>query len=316
MKALKDVLPSFIEHRLDLPVLAPRILTNASVVTRGDRIYAVIAGGCWYMCGDGIFRPLPPGTKERDGEFSRMFVYLAHLDDDLSIVSVNEIELPPELVPVLDGPTYRGFRGFDNPRLSVWDGALYVSMCAMGTGHNPESAFFLAKIDENGPPKFADMKRIKPVLPYPTHAEKNWMPETRDFGLRFHYRLGTIADVNGNLHHPGGRADLAQFNGGSQVIATKDGALAVIHGFHKTDTFLRRYFHFFVTFNEAGSPITISEPFTLTGQQVEVVNGLCAHPDGKRLVLSYGRMGADPSMPHQELAFTATIDPKELELVS
>ena len=131
-----------------------------------------------------------------------------------------------------------------------------------------------------------------------------------------HYRLGTIADVNGNLHHPGGRADLAQFNGGSQVIATKDGALAVIHGFHKTDTFLRRYFHFFVTFNEAGSPITISEPFTLTGQQVEVVNGLCAHPDGKRLVLSYGRMGADPSMPHQELAFTETIDPKELELVS
>lgn len=315
MMQLSEKCLSFIERRIDFPVRAPLILTNISVAVRHKRIYAAVAAGDHFMCADGIFRPTPPGTPEI-GLFSRMEVFLAHLDDDFNIVSTNEMRMPAENIPKIEGPTYRGYRGWDSPRLFVWLDRLFLSPCIMGTGARPEAAIYLAEIGEDGAPYYERVERMKPILPYPTYAEKNWMPDTTDpHALRFHYRLGTLAYADGTLWHPGGRADLAQLNGGSQVIPYEGGGLAVVHGFHNTGTALRRYFHFFVRFNAAGSPLTISAPFTLTGRQVEIVTGLAYHPDGKRLMLSYGRMDADPTMPHQEFPFIATIDFDDLRRV-
>lgn len=313
---LSEKCPSFAEYRIDFPVRSPLILTNASVAVRDNRIYAAVAAGDHFMCPDGIFRPTPPGTREHDGVFSRMEVFLAHLANDFSVVSVNEITMPPENVPQIVGPTYRGYRGWDSPRLFVWLGRLFLSPCIMGTGAKPEAAIYLVEIGEDGAPYYKRVERMRPIMPYDTYAEKNWMPDTTDpTRLRFHYRLGTLAYADGTVWHPGGRADLAPFNGGSQVIPYRDGGLAVVHGFHKTSTALRSYFHFFVTFNAAGSPQVISEAFTLTGRQVEIVTGLAYHPDGKRVILSYGRMDADPIMTHQEFPFLATIDLADLRRV-
>lgn len=313
-----DSLPSFVEHRINFPIRDGFILTNASVVTRGRNIYAAVCCGDHFMNSEGHYMPYPPGEPFDRHRFSEQTIYLAELDADLNIVGSNEIYLDPANVPVLEGPTYKGFRGFDSARLFVWHSDIWMTMCAMGTGATPEAALFMARIDNQSiqhRSRYQDLRRIKPILPFPTHAEKNWMPEVNVAGtrLRFHYHLGTLADPDGTLTHPGGRADLKQLHGGSQVIPYKDGGLCIAHGFHpRPGTHLRRYLHYFVRTDSNGSPIAISEAFSLCNLQIEIVTGMAYHPDGGTLLISYGREHADARMWDQEFPFIAEISIKDL----
>lgn len=313
MIALNDF-TTFRERPIEFPVRSGFIRTNASIAVRGNDIFAAVCCGDHFMDNTGHYMPVPPGTPFDRHRYSEQTVYLCNLDpDDLSVIWSQEIHLAPEDFPVLDGPTYRGFRGFDSARLFVWNRELHMTMCAMGTGGKPESALFMSGLTGH-PPSYLNLKRIVPILPFPSHAEKNWMPEvTADGSLRFHYHLGTIADPDGTLYHPGGRADLMQMHGGSQVIPYAGGGLCIVHGFHpRAGTMLRSYVHYFVVLNAAGSPIHISEPFTITGRPIEIVTGMALHPYTGEVMISYGREGGDASMPDQEFPFVATLDPNDI----
>lgn len=310
-----DEFTTFRERAVEFPIREGFIRTNASVAVRGNDIFAAVCCGDHFMDATGHYMPVPAGTEFDRHRFSEQCIYLANLNrDDLSTVWAEEIKLAPEDVPVLDGPTYRGFRGFDSARLYVVDGELRMTMCAMGTGGKPESALFTCAFTSGMPPSYRDVQRLKPILPYPSHAEKNWMPEVR-YGkeLRFHYHLGTLAAPDGTLTHPGGRADLMQLHGGSQVIPYGAGGLCVVHGFHPREgTLLRRYIHYFVITNAEGSPIHISEPFSITGRPIEIVTGMALHPDTGEVMISYGREGGDATMPDQEFPFIATLDANDI----
>ncbi len=304
---------TFREKVLAFPVKPGFIQTNASIAVRNNDIFVAVCCGDHFMDNTGHYMPVPAGTPFDQSRFSQQTIYLANLDENLDVVWSHEIALAPENVPVLEGPTYRGFRGFDSARLFVHDHKLKMAMCAMGTGAKPEAAQFVCGLTGH-PSSYVDLKRIVPILPFPTYAEKNWMPEVAaDGSLRFHYHLGTIATEDGTMYHPGGRADLMQMHGGSQVIPYAGGGLCIVHGFHPREgTMLRSYVHYFVVLNKDGSPIFCSEPFTITGRPIEIVTGMALHPYTGDVMISYGREGGDASMPDQEFPFIATLDPNDI----
>jgi hypothetical protein len=77
------------------------------------------------------------------------------------------------------------------------------------------------------------------------------------------------------------------FRGGSQVIAFDGGWLALVHEVRVRDG-RRQYRHRFVWLDEANSLRRVSRPFFFHKQGVEFAAGLAWHPDGKRLLVSYG----------------------------
>lgn len=301
---------TFAENRISFPIREGFIPTNASVTVWKGWIWALVCCGDHFMDERGHYTPFPPGTPEDPERYSQQTVYLVRLAHNFKVVSAREIAVPQR--PACEGETFRGFRGFDSARLFVWQGALWSAMCAMGTGARPGSQFFLARIEgENtDEPRFTDLRRVSTNPP--KHAEKNWMPEVVNDQLRFHYRVGILADLEGNLTASDGWVDLLHLNGGSQVISNGyPRALCIAHHFEPREgTHLRRYLHYFVKLHD-GRPEWASSPFTITNRPIEIVTGMAYHPDG-RMMISYGREGASGDMPNQEMPFIATIRLSEL----
>lgn len=318
MTRLAD-LPSFTEAAIDFPMPSGQYLTNASVAVRDGKIFAAVCGGDHFMDERGIFIPWPPGTPENPDRYSQMSVHLAELDAALAVKWHRVIDTPPTQVPVMSGETYKGFRGWDSARLFVYRNELYCAMCVMGTGAKPEAAFYYSPMDSQMHERviFYDVKRIVPKLPEhlpPSYAEKNWMPQVIDgLGLRFHYRLGVIADLDGNLTPNTNGFEIMGLNGGSQVIRYGDGALCVVHEFHPLpNTYRRSYTNRLVVLDRLGMPLKICPNFTITGNDPEIVTGLALHPDGERLMFSYGR-GFDSGLDRfQEKPFVATVALSEI----
>lgn len=311
-------LPSFMETSINFPMPNGQYLTNASVAVRDGQIFAAVCGGDHFMDERGIFIPWPPGTPEDPNRFSRMSVHLVTLNNDLDVIQTRVIETPDAQTPVVIGETYRGFRGFDSARLFVYKGELYCAMCVMGTGAKPEAAFYYSPIDTSLSERalFYDVKCIVPSLPegFPSsYAEKNWMPHIIDGKLRFHYRLGILADLDGNIEPNAGGFYVMDINGGSQVIPYGDGAMCIMHQFYPVpNTYRRSYMNCLVMLDDGGMPVKICPQFSITGDDPEIITGLALHPDGERLMLSYGR-GSDTGIDrYQEKPFIATIDLADL----
>ncbi len=79
----------------------------------------------------------------------------------------------------------------------------------------------------------------------------------------------------------------ADFRGGSQVIAFDGGWLALVHQTRVRDG-QRQYRHRFVWFDEELKLRGVGRQFFFRKHGVEFAAGLAWHPDGKRLVISYG----------------------------
>jgi len=120
--------------------------------------------------------------------------------------------------------------------------------------------------------------------------EKNWMPLVAGDELRFVYmcdptrvlddQARTIAETV-----PPIVAD--QFRGGSQAIVFNRGWLALIHELRVHDQH-RHYRHRFVWFDESVRLRGVSRPFLFQERGIEFAAGLAWHPDGQRLVITYG----------------------------
>jgi hypothetical protein len=83
-----------------------------------------------------------------------------------------------------------------------------------------------------------------------------------------------------------GRAD-DHISGGSQMIPFMSGYLGVVHEARHLDNGKRWYQHRFMFLN--GEHVTYSLPFVFHERVIEFAAGICEHPDGKHVVVSYGR---------------------------
>jgi len=305
---------STIEKPIRFPVKEGFMLTNASVMVRPGcgQIMASVCAMNKYLAPEGGFWPLPPGTPYEHTD-ARNITYLAYFNHDLDVAMVREIATPPSATPTPTGKSFRGFRGFESGRLFGRNDQLWMTLCASGCGATPEAEFYMARIDEGKRvPAFTDVRRVigDPAAP----SEKNFMPDMTNGELRLHYRLGTLVNpIGGLVPLADARQDFAHLNGGSQVIPYQDGGLCVVHAYTEDR---RRTWQHFAKLDRAGRPLGISDAFQLFGEGLEVVIGMAYHPDGKRVILSYGR--DDPSagpLALQEQPFVATIDLDELRSV-
>lgn len=140
-----------------------------------------------------------------------------------------------------------------------------------------------------------------------SQCEKNWMPVILHGGGLFAYRLNKFVTVRGNttVEHDVG-LDVSGIAGGSQLIPFMKGYLCLVHeGRQRPDgSPLRYYSHRFAWLDCDFKLRKLTRPFCLNDRQIEFAAGLCWHPDGKRLVLSYGL--------RDEEAVLATVDADEL----
>jgi ADP-heptose:LPS heptosyltransferase len=97
-----------------------------------------------------------------------------------------------------------------------------------------------------------------------------------------------------------------QFSGGSQAITFYGGWLALTHEAHERAG-KRFYQHRFVWFDEASTLRHVSGPFFFHKSGIEFAAGLAWHPDGKRLLISYGASDSE--------SWIATVDAAEVQRV-
>ena len=183
--------------------------------------------------------------------------------------------------------------GFEDMRLFAWQGALWciAVLCEL----TPEGwrQQVLARIDESGagPYRLADWRVLEPKGPQ--RHEQNWVPLVERDEVRFVYLCDPTRLVDDMARTVDGSIPsiaAEEFRGGSQAIAFAGGWLALVHevGFSGADNKERLYHHRFVWFDPAQKLRGVSRPFIFERPGIEFAAGLAWHPDGKRLIISYG----------------------------
>jgi hypothetical protein len=212
--------------------------------------------------------------------------FLIHLSDRLGIAGAAEI-LPPRDEPE---PAFRPVQGFEDMRLFNWNGALWCTANVRELSPAGRCQQVLGRIDESAGRShmLTDWRVLRPEAG-PQH-EKNWMPFVEDGALRLLYLCDptTVLDENAAvLRRSPAAVDGAHFQGGSQLVPMQGGWLAAIH--EVTWRNERRFYqHRFIWFDTAHTLKAVSRRFILRQNGIEFVAGMAWHPDGKRLVLSYG----------------------------
>ncbi|MFO0836868.1 MAG: hypothetical protein U0638_18050, partial [Phycisphaerales bacterium] len=269
-------MPSFAAHRIAFTPPDGFHPSNPSVALWQDEIVVAQRAVNVTLTADGRY-VTPDGGPERARNF------LLRLTRDLDVQSAMEI-LPPADLPE---PAFPWVVGFQDLRLFVQHGEL--GCCGTTRQFNSEGRYeqILARIDSMSS-RLVDCRVLRPESP--KHDEKNWMPQVAGDALRFLYlcdptrlldeQAKTIGETTPTI-----AAD--DFRGGSQAIAFDGGWLALIHQVVWRDE-RRFYQHRFVGFDAANRLDRVSRPFFFQKQGIEFAAGLAWHPDGHRLLISYG----------------------------
>jgi glycosyltransferase involved in cell wall biosynthesis len=212
--------------------------------------------------------------------------FLLRLSDDLETRSSTEILLPADMPE----PSFKAVLGFEDMRLFAWRNELWT--CSTIREQNPEGYCeqVLARLEdkEPGPYRLSNWRVLRPNAP--RRHEKNWMPHVVGKALQFMYlcdpthvideQARTVSETTPPIM--GG-----DFRGGSQLIEFDGGWLTLIHEVIFRDG-ARIYLHRFVWFDKADSLKRVSRLFFFQKKGIEFAAGLAWHPDGSRLIASYG----------------------------
>ena len=256
--------------------------TNPSVTRVNEKIvmvqrtvnYSVAECGLQYNTSDGA----PIQTRN----------FLLSLTNDLDVRSATEILTPLDMPE----PVYNGVLGFEDMRLFHWRGEPWCSACVRELTREGWCEQVLARIDNSasGECRLIDWRLLCPEGPK-VH-EKNWMPRIDGGNLQFVYLCDptrVVDDQGRTIHESTPAISAHQFRGGTQLIAFEDGWLALIHEVQwKPDANRRFYQHRFVWFDRANKLGRVSRPFFFHKKGLEFAAGLAWHPDGTRLLISYG----------------------------
>ncbi|MGY3698533.1 GR25 family glycosyltransferase involved in LPS biosynthesis/glycosyltransferase involved in cell wall biosynthesis/lysophospholipase L1-like esterase [Bradyrhizobium sp. USDA 3240] len=253
--------------------------TNPSVSRHGDDLYLVQRAV--------NFRLLEDGTYETDsGDPIRTRNFLLRLDTNLGVQTSAEI-LPPADFPIAQ---FEEVQGLEDIRLFSWNGSLWGSSCVRELNAEGWCEQLIARIEQrsSSETRLADWRVLRPEGP--RLHEKNWMPQANGTSLRFVYSCGPTKIVNdrGELVSESDAAfAVEQFRGGTPLIEFDQGWLALVHEVQWQND-RRFYQHRFVWFDRDNRLRRLSRPFFFKDKGVEFAAGLAWHPDGRRLLVSYG----------------------------
>jgi len=214
--------------------------------------------------------------------------FLFELDDALNVIRCKEISCAPD--PLTPGG--KDFADGAEICLFAWRGALWRLARARSGGAT------LARIEEGETCAFIDMRSFPVSRRDAEHAE--WTPVAEGELLRFvrSYHPTVIADANGHILSSI-IAPLAAdaFLAASQLAALNGGWLGLVReaiGVESEANFTS--YHRFVWFDAVLALQSVSRPFHLERGGRERATGLCAHPDGERLLLSFVANDGEPRL--------------------
>ncbi len=296
-------LPSFVAQRIEFVPPAGYRATNPSIARAGDEL-VIAQRTVNYAIDDSA----PEGDIRRypttDGGPIHTRNFLLRLGRDFAVRSAKEI-LPPAGLPE---PAWPYVTGFEDVRLFAWRGDLWGVACFRERTPEGWCEQVLARIEDQDAEacRLTDWRVLRPEGPQ-LH-EKNWMPRVVDDRLQFIYLCDPTRVIDDQARtivetKPAIVAD--QFRGGSQAIAFDGGWLALIHEARVRGK-TRLYRHRFVWLDNAGRLSRVSRPFYFQKNGIEFAAGLCWHPDGKRLVMSFGVEDSE--------AWIATADPADVRI--
>ena len=290
---LVDVCPSFNWQTIEFDADKGWTALNPSVTLHRGAVRAIIRTVNYRMDEEGRYLINGTDGTANDSNPINTRNFLVNFNpDSLKYTPTGRVELlSPGNMPA---PLFKPVIGFEDMRLFSRDGSLWTSSCVREMNAEGYCEQVLVPIEQRMGGTFlgGDVKRM---LKEPRVYEKNWMPIVGLPGKGgeqlFMYRLGEVVDENGKtvVYNPPD-FDTGQISGSSQVIKYGDGWLALVHEAralpdkpHK-----RYYYHRFVEFDFGFKVKYLSRPFVFNDKLIEFCAGLCWHPDGKRLVISYG----------------------------
>jgi glycosyltransferase involved in cell wall biosynthesis len=282
IQSAKVVFPSFAAKPIAFSAPEGYHPTNPSVMTRDDEILLVQRTVNFSVTEEGLHYRTPDGGPVNTRNF------LLRLTDELEATSTREI-VPPVDFPE---PSNNHILGFEDMRPFAWRGALWTSSCVRQLTPEAWCEQVLARIDESGSGtcRLADWRALRPDGE--RLHEKNWMPLVVDDALRFVYLCDptrVIDDSARTLFEETPSIAGKRFRGGSQALPFDDGRLVLIHEVQWRPAERRRYYlHRFVWFDAGGRLRAVSRPFYFQKKGIEFAAGLAWHPDGQRLIVSYG----------------------------
>ncbi len=213
--------------------------------------------------------------------------FLLELDADLRIIGEGREILRPIDMPA---PRYGRVLGFEDCRLFARGDDLWCSATLRELTDEGWCEIVLARLDiEGGECRFTDWRILVPEGDKQT--EKNWMPQVDPAQLRFIHKLDPThivdADARTMTWRPPAIA-VDHLRGGSQAIGFDGGWLVITHDVALLDD-KRHYAHRFIWLDADNSLRAISPGFRFFGvEPIEYAAGLAWHPDGERLIVSYG----------------------------
>ncbi|OYX00227.1 MAG: hypothetical protein B7Z15_20480, partial [Rhizobiales bacterium 32-66-8] len=217
--------------------------------------------------------------------------FVVQLDGDLNAHTPREIswDRPP--------PAWDMVTGLEDVRLWHYHGQLHFNACVRELSPHGICQQVIGKLT------FASNAEMRvdewSVVDMGQTNEKNWM-HYRD--RRFIYRLDTIITPLGHERAVPRQDTVEKFNikvaadqisGSSQLIPFKAGYLAVVHEAANGPDNKRTYWHRFAWFDGQGKLFRLSLPFVFYARQIEFCAGLATHPDGDKLILSFGVRDAE-----------------------
>jgi glycosyltransferase involved in cell wall biosynthesis len=284
-RPLQELLPSFRPERVCFDPHPGWHAMNPCVLRWNNELwmlqrtvnYIMTAGGDYVTDGDE-----PVRTRN----------FLLRLDQSFAVLHAAELPLPADLPP----PVFGRVLGFEDIRIFVRNDALWGTATVREQNKDGWCETTLFRIEGAGTdtPRIADWRVIRPAGDQPRH-EKNWMAVASGKDLRFIYSVAPTLIVDDRarvlMQRPAPWA-ADQLRGGSQAIPFGPGWLALCHE-HVSFGKARFYLHRFVWLDRSGVLRRISPPFNLIRTGIEFVAGLAWHPDGKRLVISFGVADAE-----------------------
>ena len=298
---LKDVCPSFEWKKIDFTPDENWIPLNPSAINRGGELLAIVRTVNYRIdeYGRYLIRGLADGSVNNTNPINTRN-FLVGLDGALDVVPWLTRELKSS--DVLTEPlAYPLVIGLEDMRLFNIGHDLYASATVRELRQDglPEQVCVGIKPDRT----LEDLKRLTHA---PLACEKNWMPILGYPTPRWMYRVDEVTDGHGRDTKFPCQWDIGALGGGTQVIPFYQGYLAIVHEARQIPGAPTRYYsHRFVSWDDKFNVVKISKPFGFHEPKgIEYAMGLCRHPNGDKLIISYGFKDCEARL--------ATVDPEEV----
>jgi len=288
-KPLSHYCPSFVGKRLDFEAPAGYTAMNPAVEQFAGHVYCNIRCVNYtinehgqYMIGEKGCGDAPIDTRN----------FVVKLTDDMQAVVPREIkwDRPDAAFPLVTG--------LEDVRLWHYDGHLHFNACVREQSVSGTCQQIVGRLSFDAATPHLQVVDWSIIDMGGTH-EKNWM-HLQD--KKFIYRLDTVISPFATDRALPRQPKIEKFkvsvhpdmvSGSSQLIPFKAGYLAVVHEAANDPTGKRTYWHRFAWFDGVGQLYRLSLPFVFYDRQIEFCAGLATHPDGDKLILSFGVRDAE-----------------------